>query len=198
VKRRRPSAARRTWEGKLNRVRPAGKCERRSRQGPEEGRGGFQAIKDLSKWIGDQFTSLETLRDQILQALTDKDPQRYKWRSTCSTGNSCPSLPALFRRALLRHKESPINVGCKPGGLASVTHPRGYPQGPDLLRLEVHARQEAELQTQTDALDAVTRNLEFIKSQIPTRSGDAESRLGSMRHAPRPAAAKENRRCLSI
>jgi len=155
-------------EGKLNRVSRLASAKDEADKALKKAEAAFKAIKDLSKWIGDQFTSLETLRDQILQALTDKDPQRYKWAFYLFHWKFVPQLCRRFSVALCcGTKESPINVGCKPGDW----HPSHILA--DTLKALIccawkytHDKKQ-ELQTQTDALDAVTRNLEFIKSQIP-------------------------------
>jgi hypothetical protein len=39
----------------------------------------FNTIKTLPAWLDTQFKELETLKDQIAQALNDVDPQKHKW-----------------------------------------------------------------------------------------------------------------------
>jgi hypothetical protein len=57
----------------------------------------FAVIKDLPKWMTDQFNDLEKLKDQIAQALNDKDPQKHKWAFYLFYWKFAPGLCKRFK-----------------------------------------------------------------------------------------------------
>jgi hypothetical protein len=83
----------------------------------------FAQIKDLPKWMGDQFGDLEKLKDQIAQALNDKDPQRHKWAFYLFYWKFAPGLCKRFKVA--------ICCGKKPdAGQPTTTPPAPQPAPP--------------------------------------------------------------------
>ncbi len=84
----------------------------------------FAAIQDLPKWMGDQFTALETLKDQIAQALNDKDPEKHKYAFYLFYWQFVPGLCKCFKVAICCKKdeneqygkdEAAAHIGCQPG-----------------------------------------------------------------------------------
>jgi hypothetical protein len=60
----------------------------------------FAQIKDLPKWMNDQFADLEKLKDQIAQALNDKDPEKQKWAFYLFYWKYVPALCKRFKVAI--------------------------------------------------------------------------------------------------
>ena len=155
-------------KGRLERVTLLQQAKDDADKGLKKAEDAFKAIKDLNKWIGEQFGSLETLRDQILQALADKDPQRYKWAFYLFYWKFVPQLCRRFPVELCcGPKEKPLTLGCKHGDW----HPSRIDA--DLLKVLIHCAwchmkgKKQEAQRAADALADVTRNLEYITSQVP-------------------------------
>ena len=137
---------------------------------------------------------LETLRDQILQALADKDPQRYKWAFYLFFWKFVPQLCRRFPVALCcGTKEKPLNLGAEHGDW----HPSRIDGG--LLKALiccawrcVHKKKE-KAQMASDALADVTRNLEYITSQVPddkTLDTRIKTRLDNVACATAPATSR--------
>jgi hypothetical protein len=155
-------------EGKLKRVSLLQRAKDDADKALKKADDALKAIKDLNKWIGDQFSGLEALRDQILQALSDKDPQRYKWAFYLFYWKFVPQLCRRFPVPLCcGTTEAPLNLGCKPGDW-HPSHITG-----DVLKALICCAwrnlqdKKQDLQKASDALDDVTRNLDYIKTQVP-------------------------------
>jgi hypothetical protein len=65
----------------------------------------FAQIKDLPKWIGDQFAEMEKLKDQISQAINDKDPQKHRWAFYLFYWKFVPALCKRFKVAICCEKK---------------------------------------------------------------------------------------------
>jgi hypothetical protein len=66
----------------------------------------FGVIKDLPKWMGDQFTELEKWKDQIAQALNDKDAQKHNWAFYLFYWKFVPALCRRFKVAICCEKDA--------------------------------------------------------------------------------------------
>ena len=153
-------------EGKLTRVTTLQQAKNEADRALKKADDAFKAIKDLNKWIGDQFTALEKLRDEIIQARNDKDPQRYKWAFYLFYWKFVPLLCGRFPVTLCCGTKEPLTLGCKHGDW----HPSLIDEG----RLKalvccawryVHDKKQ-EAQRAADALADVSRNVDYIKSQV--------------------------------
>jgi hypothetical protein len=60
----------------------------------------FAQIKDLAKWMGDVFGELEKLKDQIAQAVNDKDPQKHRYAFYLFYWRFVPTLCKRFKVAI--------------------------------------------------------------------------------------------------
>jgi hypothetical protein len=177
-------------EGKLERVTLLQQTKDDADKALKKAEDAFKAIKDLTKWTGDQFGALETLRDQILQALNDKDPQRYKWAFYLFYWKFVPQLCRRFPVPLCC---GTAVIGCKHGDW----HPSRIDG--DLLKAliccawrHVHDKKQ-EAQRAADALADVTRNLEYITTQVPddkTLDTRIKTRLDKVACATAPATSR--------
>jgi hypothetical protein len=148
----------------------------------------FKAIKDLPKWIGDQFAELEAIRDQIVAAL--KDPAKQNHAFYLFYWKFLPGLCKRFKVPICCEKKAegeapapaparqgppapptpvppPPAFGCTPGDW----HPSRL--SADRLRalvccaLDLVNTRKKALQDATDAVDKVTQDLERVKAEIP-------------------------------
>ncbi len=65
-------------EGKLTKVTKLVWEQQQAEKAKENADKAFEIVKDLPKWLDDRFKELETLKDEIAQALNDIDPKKHK------------------------------------------------------------------------------------------------------------------------
>jgi hypothetical protein len=166
-------------DGKLKRVTKLLAEKEDAEKALRKAEDAFKAIKELHKWIADQFAALETLRDQIVQALNDADPQKHKWAFYQFYWKFVPQFcrrfpvaiccdkPAATTAAAAATETDAARIGCKAGDW----HPSVVTD--EILRQliccawdYVRARKQ-DVQDRTEAVERTTRNLDFIKTQIP-------------------------------
>lgn len=150
----------------------------------------FAAIKDLPKWMGDQFAELEALKDQIATGLNDKDVQKHKWAFYLFYWRFAPKLCRRFPVAVCCEPlpdakqpsgstaETPApHIGCEPGDW--------HPSRIDYKALQKliccawdYARaKKKDLQEKTAAVEAVTRNLAFVQKKNEDDAKSLEERI---------------------
>ena len=120
--------------------------------------------------MGDQFTELEALKDQIATALNDKDPQKHKGRvlpvllevrpglckrfkvrsSAADDGDRADSGPTLGPRG---RPSAAVHFGCTPGDWHPSRHHRRAAAPVDLLRLGVVRAQKQAFHDKSAAVD---------------------------------------------
>ena len=143
----------------------------------------FAQIKDLPKWIGDQFTELEKLKDQIAQALNDKDPQKHKWAFYLFFWKFAPGLCKRFKVAICCAPAGgdyvlSEHIGCAPGDW----HPSKISE--DTLKKliccawEYAKTKKVELQD-GDAPRSTRRNRTSTSSRRRSRTTPRRSRIAS-------------------
>src|SRR6266850_268404 len=66
-------------EGKLSKVTKLIWEQQEAEKAKQKAEKALEIVKDMPKWLDDQFKELEGLKDQIAQALNDVDPQKHKW-----------------------------------------------------------------------------------------------------------------------
>ena len=177
-------------EGKLTRVTKLVWEKQEAEKRLKKAEDAFAAIKDLPKWIGDRFAKLEGLKDQIAQALTDKDPQKHKWAFYLFYWRFAPLLCGCFPVVICcPSKTDPkaqsdstadgpaAHIGCGPGDW----HPSRI-DDKTLQKLICcawdYARdKKKESQEKSAALDAVSRNLDFVKSKVKDDANKLEERI---------------------
>lgn len=149
----------------------------------------FSQIKDLPKWMSDQFAVLETLKDQIAQAINDKDPQKHKWAFYLFYWKFVPALCKRFKVAICCEKKEgagpaaanyvPVHIGCTPGDW----HPSKIKD--DTLRKLICCawdyvkKEKARFQEATAEIDTAKQNLEFIKKKVEDDAKTLEDRIKS-------------------
>jgi hypothetical protein len=150
----------------------------------------FKNIKDLPKWMNDQFADLEALKDQIAQALNDSDPQKHKFAFYLFYWKFVPKLCKRFKVAICCEKKAAegtsatnngesVHIGCTPGDW----HPSVITV--ELLRKLIccawdYVRSEKEnFQEKSAAVDQAKHHLEFIKKQIEDATKALEDRIKS-------------------
>ena len=141
----------------------------------------FAQIKDLPKWIGDRFTDLEKLKDQIAQALNDKDPLKHRYAFYLFYWKFVPGLCKRFKVAICCSDDAaggtPVHIGCTPGDW----HPSKI-SDKDLMRLICCAwkyvrDQKDEFAAATAAVEAAKQNLDFIKKRVEDDAKTLEDRI---------------------
>jgi hypothetical protein len=154
----------------------------------------FAALKDLGKWIGDAFTDLEKLKDQITQALNDRDPLRHRWafylfywkfvprfckRFPVAFCCKAPDSPGQQGQTYTPTPSEPPHIGCKPGDW--------FPSKVDGKHLEqliccawkTVGETKADLDTKNAEVEKVKQNLAFIKKQVDDSIKALEDRIKS-------------------
>jgi hypothetical protein len=145
----------------------------------------FNQIKDLAKWIGDRFADLEKLKDQIGQALSDKDPLKHRWAFYLFYWKFVPGYCRRYKVAICCPEDESckdgtkrsVHIGCEPGDWhPSQITPEELTQliccAWDYMRSQKEKYQEA-----TAAVEAATRNLEFIKTKVQDDGKTLEDRI---------------------
>lgn len=159
----------------------------------------FALIKDLPKWMTDQFDKLEKLKDQIAAALNDKDPQKQKWAFYLFYWKFAPGLCKRFKVAICckaPQTAAPVtaaaaapppttpvaptpstHIGCAPGDW----HPKTITE--DALRKLIccawdYVKEEKlKFQNATAAVDKAKQHLEFIKKKVEDDDKGIEDRI---------------------
>ncbi|MDQ3773287.1 MAG: hypothetical protein M3461_02365 [Pseudomonadota bacterium] len=147
----------------------------------------FKAIKDFPKWMGDQFTELETLKDQIAQSLNDKDPEKHKWAfylfywkfvpKLCKRFAICCEVKKKTEQSRTSSEQAAVYIGCKPGDW--------HPSALTVEKLNAliccawdYVRDKKEkFQEKSDAVEVAKRNLEFIKKKTEDDLKTLEDRI---------------------
>jgi hypothetical protein len=83
-------------EGKLSKATKLDWTKQQAEKDMKKADQAFTIIKDLPKWIDDQFTELEKLTDDIGKALNDPDPQKQKWAFYLFYWKFAPGLCRCF------------------------------------------------------------------------------------------------------
>jgi hypothetical protein len=146
----------------------------------------FAQVKDLPKWIGDRFTELEKLKDQIAQALNDKDPLKHRYAFYLFYWKFVPGLCKRFKVAICCTDDQPgaaamaapgVHIGCTPGDW----HPSKI-SDKDLTKLICCAwkyvkEQKEKSQAATAAVETTKQNLDFIKKRVDEDAKTLEDRI---------------------
>ena len=105
-------------EGKLSKVTKLIWEQQQAQKEKDKADEALKTIQDLPGWLDKQFKELETLKDQIAQALNDIDPQKHKWAFYLFYWKFVPKLCRCF----------PYPFCCdKDGGYPpEPEHPEGY------------------------------------------------------------------------
>lgn len=125
----------------------------------------FKAIKDLPKWIGEQFAELEAIRDLIVAALADKDKKKQHQAFYLFYWKFVPGLCKRFKVALCC--DAPPHFGCVPG--------EWHPSRIDVKRLrelvccalDVVNRRKETVREITNAIAELTLRIEAVKAETP-------------------------------
>lgn len=104
-------------EGKLSRLTKLIWEQEEAKKEKDRADKALEIIKDLPKWLDEKFKELETLKDQIAQALNDVDPQKHKWAFYLFYWKFVPKLCRCF----------PFPFCCEDKG--GTTEPKGYGEG---------------------------------------------------------------------
>jgi hypothetical protein len=156
----------------------------------------FKAIKDLPKWIADQFSELEAIRDLIVAALADKDKKKHHQAFYLFYWKFVPGLCKRFKVALCccpdnedeetttppaaqageggdttTPTDEPPHFGCVPG--------EWHPSRIDIKRLRelvccalsLVDKRKKKLREATDAIAAVTQRIEAVKAETLDAKG---------------------------
>ena len=75
----------------------------------------FAQIKDLPKWMGDVFGELEKLKEQIAQAVNDKDPQQHRYAFYLFYWRFVPLFCKRFKVAICCPKKQDTDQPPVPG-----------------------------------------------------------------------------------
>jgi len=149
----------------------------------------LKAIKELPKWIADQFAELEAIRDLILAALADKDKQKHHQAFYLFYWKFVPGLCKRFKVALCcctnddtttppeqqtaQHDDpatptdAPPHFGCVPG--------EWHPSRIDVKRLrelvccalDLLNKRKEEVRKITNAIAEITQRIEAVKAETP-------------------------------
>lgn len=185
----RAKCCKKNLEGKLERVTRLIRERQEAEQAWKAADDAFKAIKDFPKYVGDQFAQLEALKDQIAQALNDKDPQKHKWAFYLFYWRFLPALCRRFKVAVCcvpkadsgqRQQSAPapgVHIGCKPGDwhpslVDAETLQKLICCAWDSVREAKKAFQEA-----SDAVEAVKHNLDFITKLVDDGTKTLEDRI---------------------
>jgi hypothetical protein len=134
----------------------------------------------------DRFTDLEKLKDQIAQALSDKDPLKHRYAFYLFYWKFVPGLCKRFKVAICCKSGDPANaaagahairIGCAPGDW----HPSRISPD-DLTKLiccawEYVKSQKEKYQTAVAAVDTAKQHLDFIKKRVEDDGKTAEDRI---------------------
>jgi hypothetical protein len=160
----------------------------------------FAQIKDLPKWMGDVFGELEKLKDQIVQAVNDKDPQKHRYAFYLFYWRFAPMLCQRFKVAICcptkpdttqppaggdygatqppaSNYQAPTHIGCTPGDW----HPSKITE--DTLKKLIccawdYVRSEkAKFQDATAAVDTAKHHLEYIKKKVDEDGKTLQERI---------------------
>jgi hypothetical protein len=137
--------------------------------------------------MGDQFTSLEKLKDDIAKAINDKDPQMHKWAFYLFYWKFIPALCKRFKVAICcdeKDKDTEtskptVRFGCAPGDW----HPSKINE--DTLKkliccaLEHLRKKKVGLQDATAGVETTRQNLDAIKKKIETDEKGLEDAIKS-------------------
>jgi hypothetical protein len=152
----------------------------------------FGAIRDFSKWVGDVFTDLEKLKDQITQALNDKDPLRHRWAFYLFywkfVPRFCKRFPVAFCCEPAAAPEqstpgyppppsAPVHIGCKPGDWFPSKIGRDQLEQVICCAWESVREKKLELDKKNAEIDKAKQNLAFIKKQVDDGIKALEERI---------------------
>jgi hypothetical protein len=195
-------------EGKLTKVTKLIWEQQQAEKEKQKADKAFEIIKDLSGWLDKQFKELETLKDEIAQALNDIDPQKHKWAFylfywkyvpklckcfpfpfCCETNTGSEQEPQQYEtnpsEQTSRKHEHPQphkpadHLGCKPGDW----HPSAITE--ETLRALIccawdYARkQKRALQEATDRITDANNNLNSIKTKVTSDADSLDDRIKS-------------------
>ena len=177
-------------EGKLERTTRIVRERQAAETAWKKAEDAFKAVKDLPKYIGEQFAQLELLKDLIAQTLNDKDPKKHKFAFYLFYWKFLPALCRRFKVAICcgrtdddqgyaasESTEQAPHLGCRPGDW----HPTHIDERTLELLIccawdEVRRRKEI-YQEKSDAVDATRHNLEFIKKLAEDSGKTLEDRI---------------------
>jgi deferrochelatase/peroxidase EfeB len=147
-----------------------------------------EIIKDLPKWLDERFKELETLKDEIAQALNDTDQQKHKWAFFLFYWKFIPKLCRCFPFPFCCGKEDEDqsqetppseHLGCEPGDWhpSAITVERL--QALICCAFDYARKQKQNLQDATDRVADATRNLEFVKNKVVEDAKTLDDRIKS-------------------
>jgi uncharacterized protein YaiL (DUF2058 family) len=171
-------------EGKLTRETRLVRQQQEAEKAWKAAEDAFAQIRDLPKWMGDRFTELEKLKDQIAQALNDKDPLKHRHAFYLFYWKFVPGLCKRFKVAICcttgeaaKAGAAGVHIGCSPGDW----HPsRISPE--DLTKLiccawEYVKGQKEKYQNAVAAVDTAKQHLDFIKKRVEDDGKTLEDRV---------------------
>jgi hypothetical protein len=154
----------------------------------------FAALKDLGKWIGDVFTDLEKLKDQITQALNEKDALRRRWafylfywkfvprfcrRFPVAFCCESPQTPDQRGQTYTPTPSQPPHIGCKPGDWFPSKIDRDLLEQLICCAWKTVGETKASLDTKNAEVEKAKQNLAFIKKQAEDAGKALEDRIKS-------------------
>lgn len=169
----------------------------------------FKAIKDFPKWVGDQFTALEALKDLITKALSDKDPLQHRWAFYLFYWKFVPGLCRRFPIAICCGEKSdkPTQEGSTQDASYDehTTDRIGCERGdwhPSVITIDKLAKliccaaakvkcKKDKLQEKNLEVETVKNNLDYIKRTIDAKEKSLEDDIRKQVNAVdcKPAAS---------
>jgi FtsZ-binding cell division protein ZapB len=146
----------------------------------------FAQIKDLPKWMGDQFTALEKLKDDIAKAINDKDPQAQKWAFYLFFWKFAPTLCKRFKVAICCEKlegayaaTPTAHIGCTPGDWQPSKISEDTLKKLICCAWDYVKEKKADFHQATADVDTTKQNLDSIKEKIKADEKGLEDRINS-------------------
>ena len=150
------------------------------------------SIKDRPKWLDDRFKELETLKDEIAQALNDTDQQKHKWAFYLFYWKFIPKLCRCFPFPFCcekkpdddnypgqSHENPPEHLGCEPGDW----HPSAVKvetlQTLICCAWDYARKQKQNLQDVNDRVADATANRDFVKKKVEDDLKTLDDRIKS-------------------
>ena len=194
-------------EGKIDKLTSLIAKQQQAEKDLKAAEDGFKNLKDFPKWAGDQFTTLEQLKDKISLAFTQKDPESQKFAFYLFYWKYVPGLCKRFPIAVCCDKpcdgneaadkpsEKPIRIGCTRGDW----HPRAVTV--EILSAliccaaEVVQDRKTDLHILNDEIQTIKNNLVYLKKKIEgdekTLDDSIKSALAKVVCKPKPTTSSE-------
>ena len=173
----------------------------------------FATIKDLPKWIDDQFTALEKMTELISKGLNDPDPEMQKWAFYLFFWKFVPGLCKCFPYRFCCPNPKPEDEGAEKSqqakqGNEPTPAPEDYPHlgcahgdwHPSAITEEVlkkliccswdfmHGKKD-EYRSKSEEVAKVTANLDTIKKKVEADAKTVDERIKkALENAKAPGA----------